>query len=218
MNKGQNSVLQEKKISKLLSKVIVVSIICFILLIVFIVNLQIILKGKSNTLTRIDDLRIENATVISEIENVEKKSKIAEDYIKIWNTDFLPKQKEFKGINIEELQASIEKLARETKLENLAINFSPVVLAGKDLSKQTIKVYTTLVSIRFTSITDINFFMFLDNLKDEIGYFITIQDINLKRVGKVNQDMLDALSIGNVVTNVEGDVKVRVYGLGKGRN
>lgn len=218
MNKGQNSVLQEKKISKLFSKVIVVSIICFILLIVFIVNLQIILKGKSNTLTRIDDLRIENATVISEIENVEKKSKIAEDYIQIWNTDFLPKQKEFKGINIEELQASIEKLARETKLENLAINFSPVVLAGKDLSKQTIKVYTTLVSIRFTSITDINFFMFLDNLKDEIGYFITIQDINLKRVGKVNQEMLDALSIGNVVTNVEGDVKVRVYGLGKGRN
>lgn len=218
MNKGQNSVLQEKKISKLLSKVIVVSIICFILLIVFIVNLQIILKGKSNTLTRIDDLRIENATVVSEIENVEKKSKIAEDYIKIWNTDFLPKQKEFKGINIEELQASIEKLARETKLENLAINFSPVVLAGKDLSKQTIKVYTTLVSIRFTSITDINFFMFLDNLKDEIGYFITIQDINLKRVGKVNQEMLDALSIGNIVTNVEGDVKVRVYGLGKGRD
>lgn len=218
MNKGQNSVLQEKKISKLLSKVIIVSIICFILLIVFIVNLQIILKGKSNTLTRIDDLRIENATVVSEIENVEKKSKIAEDYIKIWNTDFLPEQKEFKGINIEELQASIEKLARETKLENLAINFSPVVLAGKDLSKQTIKVYTTLVSIRFTSITDINFFMFLDNLKDEIGYFITIQDINLKRVGKVNQEMLDALSIGNVVTNVEGDVKVRVYGLGKGRN
>lgn len=218
MNKGQNSVLQEKKISKLLSKVIVVSIICFILLIVFIVNLQIILKGKSNTLTRIDDLRIENATVISEIENVEKKSKIAEDYIQIWNTDFLPKQKEFKGINIEELQASIEKLARETKLENLAINFSPVVLAGKDLSKQTIKVYTTLVSIRFTSITDINFFMFLDNLKDEIGYFITIQDINLKRVGKVNQEMLDSLSIGNIVTNVEGDIKVRVYGLGKGRN
>ena len=218
MNKGQNSVLQEKKISKLFSKVIVVSIICFILLIVFIVNLQIILKGKSNTLTRIDDLRIENATVISEIENVEKKSKIAEDYIQIWNTDFLPKQKEFKGINIEELQASIEKLARETKLENLAINFSPVVLAGKDLSKQTIKVYTTLVSIRFTSITDINFFMFLDNLKDEIGYFITIQDINLKRVGKVNQEMLDSLSIGNIVTNVEGDIKVRVYGLGKGRN
>ena len=60
--------------------------------------------------------------------------------------------------------------------------------------------------------------MFLDNLKDEIGYFITIQDINLKRVGKVNQEMLDALSIGNVVTNVEGDVKVRVYGLGKGRD
>ena len=218
MNKGQNSVLKKKKINKLLSKVIVVSIICFILLIVFIVNLQIILKGKSNTLTRIDDLRIENATVVSEIENVEKKSKIAEDYIKIWNTDFLPKQKEFKGINIEELQASIEKLARETKLENLAINFSPVVLAGKDLSKQTIKVYTTLVSIRFTSITDINFFMFLDNLKDEIGYFITIQDINLKRVGKVNQEMLDSLSIGNIVTNVEGDIKVRVYGLGKGRN
>lgn len=218
MNKGQNSVLQEKKISKLFSKVIVVSIICFILLIVFIVNLQIILKGKSNTLTRIDDLRIENATVISEIENVEKKSKIAEDYIKIWNTDFLPKQKEFKGINIEELQASIEKLARETKLENLAINFSPVVLAGKDLSKQTIKVYTTLVSIRFTSITDINFFMFLDNLKDKIGYFITIQDINLKRVGKVNQEMLEALSIGETVINVEGDIKVRVYGLGKGRD
>ncbi len=217
MSKGSNSVLQEKKISKLFTKVVVVSIICFVLFVVFVVNLQVIFKSKSNTLTRIDDLRIENASVVSEIENVEKKSKIAEDYMKIWNTDFLPKQKEFKGVNIEEIQTIIEKLARETKLENLVINFSPVVLAGKDLSKQNVQVYTTLVSIRFTSITDINVFMFLDNLKDELGYFITIQDINLKRVGKVNPEMLEALSIGDTVTNVEGDIKVRIYGLGKGR-
>ncbi len=217
MSKGSNSVLQEKKISKLFTKVVVISIICFVLFVVFVVNLQVIFKSKSNTLTRIDDLRIENASVVSEIENVEKKSKIAEDYMKIWNTDFLPKQKEFKGVNIEEIQTIIEKLARETKLENLVINFSPVVLAGKDLSKQNVQVYTTLVSIRFTSITDINVFMFLDNLKDELGYFITIQDINLKRVGKVNPEMLEALSIGDTVTNVEGDIKVRIYGLGKGR-
>ena len=202
MSKGSNSVLQEKKISKLFTKVVVVSIICFVLFVVFVVNLQVIFKSKSNTLTRIDDLRIENASVVSEIENVEKKSKIAEDYMKIWNTDFLPKQKEFKGVNIEEIQTIIEKLARETKLENLVINFSPVVLAGKDLSKQNVQVYTTLVSIRFTSITDINVFMFLDNLK---------------RVGKVNPEMLEALSIGDTVTNVEGDIKVRIYGLGKGR-
>ena len=219
MNKTQDSsVLQEKKINKLFTKVVIVSIICFVLFVIFVINIKVILSGKSNTLTRIEDLKIENTSVLSEIENFNKKSKIAETYLQVWESDFLPKQKRLEGIDIESLQLGLEKLARETILNDLTINFSPVILAGRNLEKPTVKVYTTLVSIRFTSVTDVNVFMFLDRLKNELGYFITVQDINLKRVGKVNQEMLDALSNGDVVGNVEGDIKIRIYGLGKEKN
>ena len=219
MNKTQSgSILQEKKIHKLFTKVTFVSIICFILFVIFIINIKVILDGKTNTLTRIQDLRIENMSIISEIENFNKKSKIAETYLQVWENDFLPKQKKLEGIDIESLQLGLEKLARETILNDLTINFSPVILAGRNLEKPTVKVYTTLVSIRFTSVTDVNVFMFLDRLKNELGYFITVQDINLKRVGKVNQEMLDALSNGDLVGNVEGDIKIRIYGLGKEKN
>lgn len=218
MSKAQdNSILQEKKIHKLFTKVVAFSVVCFVLFVIFIINIKVILSGKSNTLTRIEDLKIENTSILSEIENFNKKSKIAETYLQVWESDFLPQQKKLAGINIESLQLNLEKLARETMLDNLVINFSPVILAGRNLEKPTVKVYTTLASIRFTAVTDINVFMFLDRLENELGYFITVQDINLKRVGKVNQEMLDALSNGDSVTNVEGDIKIRIYGLGKER-
>ena len=69
----------------------------------------------------------------------------------------------------------------------------------------------------FNSITDINVFMFLDSLKENLGYFITVQDVNLKRIKKVDQELLDKISNGENVAAVEGDIKIRIYGLGKGR-
>ena len=214
---GKTSILQEKKIKKLLTKVVFVSILFFVLFIVFIINLKVILSGKANAINKIEDLNIENTSILAEIENIEKKSKIAENYIEIWENGFLPKQKELKGIDIEDLQNSIERLAKETRLDNLVINFSPVILAGRNLEKTNVKVYTTLASLRFNSITDINVFMFLDSLKENLGYFITVQDVNLKRLKRVDQELLDKISNGENVAAVEGDIKIRIYGLGKGR-
>ena len=214
---GQTSILQEKKIKKLLTKVVFVSILFFVLFIVFIINLKVILSGKANAINKIEDLNMENTSILAEIENIEKKSKIAENYIEIWENGFLQKQKELKGIDIEDLQNSIERLAKETRLDNLVINFSPVILAGRNLEKTNVKVYTTLASLRFNSITDINVFMFLDSLKENLGYFITVQDVNLKRIKRVDQELLDKISNGENVAAVEGDIKIRIYGLGKGR-
>ena len=214
---GQTSILQEKKIKKLLTNVVFVSILFFVLFIVFIINLKVILSGKANAINKIEDLNIENTSILAEIENIDKKSKIAENYIEIWENGFLPKQKELKGIDIEDLQNSIERLAKETRLDDLVINFSPVILAGRNLEKTNVKVYTTLASLRFNSITDINVFMFLDSLKENLGYFITIQDVNLKRIKRVDQELLDKISNGENVAAVEGDIKIRIYGLGKGR-
>ena len=214
---GQTSILQEKKINKLLTKVVFVSILFFFLFIVFIINLKVILSGKANAINKIEDLNMENTSILAEIENIDKKSKIAENYIEIWENGFLPKQKELKGIDIEDLQNSIERLAKETRLDDLVINFSPVILAGRNLEKTNVKVYTTLASLRFNSITDINVFMFLDSLKENLGYFITVQDVNLKRIKRVDQELLDKISNGENVAAVEGDIKIRIYGLGKGR-
>lgn len=216
MNKsGQNSILQEKKVRKLFTKVIIVFILFLVVFIVFAVNLKVILSGKANSINKIDDLNIENSTILEEIENSDKKSKIAENYIEVWKNSFLPKQKELNGIDIEDLQLSIEKLANDTRLENLVINFSPVILAGRNLEKTNVKTYTTLASIRFTSITDINVFVFLDRLKEDLGYFVTVQDLNLKRVKKVDEALLESISNGEGVAIVEGDIKIRIYGLGK---
>ena len=121
---GQTSILQEKKINKLLTKVVFVSILFFVLFIVFFMNLKVILSGKANAINKIEDLNIENTSILEEIENIDKKSKIAENYVEIWENGFLPKQKELKGIDIEDLQNSIERLAKETRLDNLVINSS----------------------------------------------------------------------------------------------
>ncbi len=212
---GKSAVFQGKKIKKLLTKLIIFFIILVMVTIIFLVNLKIILAKKTNSTNRIDDLRIENQNVTREIEEADKKSKILENYLEVWNTTFPENQKKMDGIELENLQLNFEELAREYKIENLMINFSPVVLSGKSLDKDNVKVYTTLMNVRFSSVTDVNVFMFLDSLKDNLGYFLTIQDINLKRSERVDENLLANLRNGITVSVVEGDMKIRVYGLGK---
>ena len=67
--------------------------------------------------------------------------------------------------------------------------------------------------IKFSTITDIDVLNFLDNLEKNIGCFVLVQDMSLKRTKKINDDFIKTLNTGNIITAVDGEIRVRLYGL-----
>ena len=88
-----------------------------------------------------------------------------------------------------------------------------MILIDGSFGKQNINVLTTLLTINFSTITDIDFFNFLESLKKQLKCFKIIQEVNLKRVKKVDENFLKILNNGNIPTGVEGSIVLRLYGL-----
>lgn len=209
------SIKNEKKINKVITKLAIIITIFLILLIAFLYNLKILLSKRSEIIAEINKLNSSNSSIISQITDIENKSVMAKNFIQVWENNYIPNQKLLKGIDIQDVDNKIHKLAAENVMTNVVVNLSPVILAGGQFEKKTLKTYTTLIAIKFNAVTDINVFQFLDDLKKNIGYFMTIQEINLERVKKIDEEFLKNLSSGTIVTAITGEVKIRLYGIGE---
>lgn len=205
----------EKKVNGLITKLAVASCILLILLGILVYSAKILLDEKNKMQQEVDSLNNSNSSIVSQIRDIENKSIMAKNYIKIWETDYIPNQKLMNGINIQEVEDKIQKLATENNMVDVLINLSPVILARGQFEKGTLKTYTTLVVIKFNAVTDISVFKFLDDLRDSIGYFITIQEFTMERTRKIDDEFLRTLANGNIATAVSGEIKIRLYGLGE---
>lgn len=215
--KSKIVIKDENKVQKLFVKLGVVSAIFVVLLIILIIIVSMLSKKRSILQSEIDSLKNASSIVQVQIRDIDNKAATAKNYIQVWEKDFIPYQKELKGINIDDVKKTVVEIANSNLFTNTVIEVSPVILAGQPLENASIRTYTTVVTVKFNAITDVNVYQFLDELKSNIGYFITIQEVTLKRVKRVDDDFLNTLSIGNIVTALEGEIKIRLYGLGENK-
>ena len=205
----------EEKVNKLIIRLIIVSFLLLVLLGVFAYSAKVLLDEKDKMQQEIDSVNNDNSVIISQIRDIEAKSTMAKNYIKIWNDNYIPNQKLMKGINVQDIESKIREIAEKNNLTNIVINLSPVILAGGQFERENVKAYTTLIVVKFDAITDINVFKFLDEFMDSIGYFITIQEIKMERTKKVSEEFLKSLANGNITTAISGEIKIRIYGIGE---
>ena len=205
----------EEKINKLIIRLIIVSFLLFVLLSTFVYSIKIFFDEKNKMQQEINSISNVNSVIISQIKDMEAKSTMAKNYIRIWNNDYIPNQKLMKGINVQDIESKIREIAEKNNLTNIVINLSPVILAGGQFERENVKAYTTLIVVKFDAITDINVFKFLDEFRDSIGYFITIQEIKMERTKKVSEEFLKLLANGNITTAISGEIKIRIYGIGE---
>lgn len=201
------------KINKLFSKITIYLSISIVFLILFLLILDFYSQKRATLQQEINVLEKQNASISAQISDIINKSIAAKTYIKIWNEEFSKEQKELKGINTTNTYAKILEIAKDSKLVNVSVNFSPLILASGAFEKQNIKVFTTAAVIKFSTITDIDVLNFLDNLKRDLGCFVIVQDMSLKRTRKIDDEFIKMLNTGNVITAVDGEIRVRLYGL-----
>ena len=210
----QKIIDKDNKINRLLIKVLIFFIIFLSLLGGFIFNIKLLLQKRDDVISELNSLNRQNASILGEIRSIEEKSITAKKYIDLWENDFTPDQKVISGIKVAAAEKKIQDLASENHMVNVNVSYSPVILVGGVFERSTIKTYTTLFEIKFSSITDINIFNFLDDLRTKLGYFVIIQEVNFERTGKVDDEFLKTLKSGGSITAVKGTIKVRLYGIG----
>lgn len=201
------------KINKLFSKITIYLSITIAFLIIFLLILDLYSQKRATLQQEVNFLEKQNSSISAQISDIINKSIAAKTYIQIWNEEFSKEQKELKGINTTSAYTKILEIAKDSKLVGVSVNFSPLILASGVFEKQNIKVFTTVAVIKFSTITDIDVLNFLDNLKRDIGCFVILQDMSLKRTRKIDDEFIKTLNTGNVITAVDGEIRVRLYGL-----
>lgn len=216
IDKSDKKVLiEDKKLKKLIIKISLVTFVFLIMVSVLGYNIRRLISERSNFQSKVISLTKQNNDILKQIRDLDDKSKTAKKYIEIWENDYIPEQKKLNGVDIEEINNKIQELAKNNDLSNVDINFSPVIIMGDRFERNNIAAYTTLVGIKFSAIADVSVFSFIDQLQKSIGYFTTIQDITLKRTGRVDDIYLTSLSDGESVSAVDGEINIRIYGLGE---
>ena len=124
------------------------------------------------------------------------------------------KHKLLKGINYPEVEKQILNIASANHFINTIITSSPTIMVGGAFEKEILNTYTVLITMQFSCITDLDIYNFLDALKSNLDYFIVIESLSFTRVGKVDNEFLKTLKNGNNVSGVNGEIKIRLYGLG----
>ena len=129
----------EEKVNKLIIRLIIVSFLLLVLLGVFAYSAKVLLDEKDKMQQEIDSVNNDNSVIISQIRDIEAKSTMAKNYIKIWNDNYIPNQKLMKGINVQDIESKIREIAEKNNLTNIVINLSPVILAGGQFERENVK-------------------------------------------------------------------------------
>lgn len=211
----EKGIIDDPKIKKLVIKISIASLVFLIMGGVLAYNVKGLISERESFQKKVNSLTKRNNEILKQIRDIENKSKTAKKYIQIWEKDFIVEQKELKGVDVDKIGERLQRLAKSSNLSNVDINFSPVTILGKDFEKNNIATYTTLVTIKFGAITDVDVFRFIDQIQKTIGYFTVIQNISLKRTGKVDDDFLSSLIDGKNTSAVTGETNIRIYGLGE---
>ena len=204
---------KKNKINRLFTHIITYGCITiFFLMLLFAITL--FYRTKQNSFQQqMNVLNRENEAIQIQIDDIVSKSITAKNYIKIWNEDFTADERKLDGINLDEIKKQILELAENSHIINVSVKFSPLILIDGSFGKQNINVLTTLLTINFSSITDIDSFNFIESLKKQLKCFKIIQEVSLKRVKKVDENFLKILNNGNIPAGVEGSIVMRLYGL-----
>ena len=80
----------EEKVNKLIIRLIIVSFLLLVLLGVFAYSAKVLLDEKDKMQQEIDSVNNDNLVIISQIRDIEAKSTMAKNYIKIWNDNYIP--------------------------------------------------------------------------------------------------------------------------------
>ena len=205
--------VKKNKINRLFTNIIAYGSLTIFFLMLFFAIILFYRTKQNSFQQQIHILNKENEAITLQIRDIVNKSITAKNYIKIWNEEFTKEQKKLAGIDTEKIREKISKLAKDSKLINVSTNFSPLILVDDSFGKQNINVLTTLLTIKFSTITDIDAFNFIESFKKEIGYFNIIQEFSLKRLKRVDENFLKTLNSGNIVNGVDGTFIIRLYGL-----
>ena len=209
----KKKVKKDNKTSKLMTGIAILSAILIVLIFVtFFVFRELTVTINEGSL-KMKNLQKHNLSLINQISDLENKSVVAKKFINIWRDDLTDIQKSKDGISINNATELLKKVSKDHNISNLQINFSnPAVLMG-DFEKNSIKVNSTLITIKFDTISDINVLNFVRDFESKIPNFMLLTSLDVVRTEKINEEYFESLKKRKVIPTLRVELKIRWYGI-----
>jgi hypothetical protein len=154
----------------------------------------------------------------SDITTINKKSKdllskISEvkKYRERWDQIDEDKRKPH-NIKVDEVNAQLKKIAEKYSIYDAEVKLTlPEVKSGNLFSRTTISVLFTDVNLSFTSASDIQALMFIDEFIKSLPGYVVTSSVEIKKPKAYSEQDLIALSTGKVKGGISGKVELLWY-------
>jgi hypothetical protein len=156
----------------------------------------------------------ENRELLSKIKSLDGKKNLFDKYKVVWDEELNEQIKSLDGIEITSLKEEIENLAKANELTDVEVNISPSFILSDVFSKKIINVYEADVTINFNTIFDTAVYKFINELSENIQYYISFQIVTLERVKKdIENDFAKLSDLKITPFIITGKIVINVYGL-----
>jgi hypothetical protein len=210
----KKTVLQKKdKASQLVSKIFIsLGILIATGLVLFFLLNEFISIQKSYSIA-LRALQRNQIIIRNQIRDLESQTVHAQKFITMGEEEFTDTQKSKAGLSINYATELLKRIGRNHNINNLQINFSSPVLLSGIFEKNSIKINSALITIKFDTITDINVLNFIDEIEKQLPNFTILTDLEMTRTTQISDQYFESLTKGVIIPTLKADVKIRWYAI-----
>lgn len=154
-----------------------------------------------------------NKSIQTQIAELNTKSATARKYVTMWNEELTAGQKTRNGMSIERAREAINIAAERNRIDLTNMQFSSPIQIYGSLSRSNVKVFSSIITLSFGAMTDINVHHFIDDLEKNIEGFMLVQELSLRRTRKIDEEFIKSLEAGTFLPTLKADLKIRWYAL-----
>lgn len=181
--------------------IVTISLLC-----VFLIDQQ---ETRENNLSRINN---DISSLQRKLQGLSEQAIQFSEAVKVW--EGLPDNKKLlQGLRISDAKDLMDKFEKEYYISNVNVIFSKPEKVTEELVSSTVEVMKSTVSIKFSAISDVHVFDFIDAVLNEYPGYVHITSLTMNRSQMITKDVLTQIANGGKPSLVDAKLDFIWYGL-----
>lgn len=199
------------QISRIKQKIAISSVITVVLISVIGFGTYYVIDFTEKSESKIRKINISTSNLKQESYKLESQAAEFKKYSKIWS-ELKPLKRKVEGIKSDKVNKSVSEIAKKYSIRNVDVKLNlPKELKNDVFSRSTIRVFYTMVSINFVSLTDINAMKFIYDFLNTLSGQKIISSISIKKDKDYSAKDFSQISVGKSEGNIRTTINIHWY-------
>lgn len=199
------------QISKIKQKIAVSAFISVVLVSIIGFSAYYITGFIKQSELKIRQINIATSNFKQESFKLESQAAEFKKYSQIWS-ELKPLKRKVEGIKSDKVNKSVSDIAKKYSIRNVDVKLNlPKELKNEVFNRSTIRVFYTLITIDFVSLTDINAMKFIYEFLSTLSGQKIISSISIKKEKDYSNSDFSQISVGKSEGNIYTKVNIHWY-------